>query len=111
METCSPSVALSVRQIDLVGFALIAAVFEAEEVDQFQTELCEAVSRPDAAVIQREGAVVGARNLLQLWPGAADIWRRAPLVTLLTEILGPQAGLVRALYFDKPPAQTWSLPW
>jgi hypothetical protein len=83
METYTPSVAPSLRQIDLVGFALMAAVFEAGEVDQLQAALCEAVSRPDAAVIQREGAVVGARNLVQLWPGVADIWRRAPLVTLL----------------------------
>jgi ectoine hydroxylase-related dioxygenase (phytanoyl-CoA dioxygenase family) len=30
---------------------------------------------------------------------------------LLTEVLGPQAGLVRTHYFDKPPAQTWCLPW
>ena len=96
---------------DRVGFALIADVFEAGEVEQLQAELAEALSRPEAAVIQREGVIVGARNLLQLLPGVAEIWRRAPLLTPLTEMLGEQFGLVRALYFDKPPAQTWSLPW
>src|SRR5205823_5760439 len=97
--------------IDRVGFAMIAGVFEDSEVEQLQAEFAEALSRPEAAVIQWEGLVVGARNLLQLLPGVAEIWRRAPLLTLLTEMLGAQFGLVRALYFDKPPAQTWSLPW
>jgi ectoine hydroxylase-related dioxygenase (phytanoyl-CoA dioxygenase family) len=29
----------------------------------------------------------------------------------LTAVLGPEFGLVRTLYFDKPPERTWSLPW
>jgi hypothetical protein len=111
MEPSSSSVGPSLDAIDRVGFTMIAGVFEASEVEQLQAELAETLSRPEAVVIQREGVVVGARNLLQLLPGVAEIWRRAPLLTLLTEMLGSQFGLVRALYFDKPPAQTWSLPW
>jgi hypothetical protein len=111
MEPSSSSVGPSLDAIDRVGFTLIAGVFGASEVEQLQAELAETLSRPEAVVIQREGVVVGARNLLQLLPGVAEIWRRAPLLTLLTEMLGSQFGLVRALYFDKPPAQTWSLPW
>jgi hypothetical protein len=30
---------------------------------------------------------------------------------MLQEVLGKSGGLVRALYFDKPPDRTWSLPW
>ena len=101
----------TVRQIERDGFAIVAAVFEAGEVEQLQAELCQALSMPNAPVIQRGGEIVGARNLVQLWPGVADVWRRPPLLVLLSEILGLHGGLVRALYFDKPPAQTWSLPW
>jgi Phytanoyl-CoA dioxygenase (PhyH) len=111
MERCISSISSSLSQIADDGFAVIGEVFQASEVKQIQAELCGALSRPKAAVIQREGVVVGARNLLQIWPGLADIWRRQPLLALLTEVLGPQVGLVRALYFDKPPAQTWCLPW
>ena len=111
MESSRSSISPILRQIDRDGFALIAAVFQTCEVEQLQAELVEALNRPNAAVIQSEGAVVGARNLLKVWPGAADVWRRRPLLALLTEILGPQVGLVRTLYFDKPPVQTWSLPW
>jgi ectoine hydroxylase-related dioxygenase (phytanoyl-CoA dioxygenase family) len=48
---------------------------------------------------------------LQLWPGVADVWRRAPLPDLLADVLGLNFGLVRVLYFDKPPEQSWALPW
>src|SRR5699024_10016906 len=34
-----------------------------------------------------------------------------PLASALTAILGPNFGLVRVLFFDKPPERTWSLPW
>ncbi len=111
MEASISSVSPILSKIVGDGFAIIAAVFHAGEVEQLQAELCRALKEPKAAVIQSEGAVVGARNLLELWPGGADVWRRPPLPALLTKILGPQGGLVRVLYFDKPPVQTWSLPW
>lgn len=111
MEASKSPVNPILRKIDDDGFAVIAAVFHAGEVEQIQAELCQGLSSPKAAVIQSEGAVVGVRNLLDSWPGVTDVWRRQPLVTLLTKILGPQVGLVRALYFDKPPLKSWSLPW
>ena len=111
METCIAAISPSLTQIAYDGFAVIDEVFQASEVEQIQVELRRALTRPEAAVIQREGVVVGARNLLQVWPGLVDVWRRQPLLALLTEVLGPEVGLVRTLYFDKPPAQTWWLPW
>jgi hypothetical protein len=111
MDTCLSSLGPTLRKIERDGFGMQAAVFEAGEVEQLRAELGRALSRPEAAVIQTEGAVVGARNLLQSWPGVADVWRRQPLLALLIEILGRQGGLVRTLYFDKPPVQTWALPW
>jgi hypothetical protein len=111
MEVDTSSFSSSGRQIDCDGFAVLGALFQAGEVEQLQSTLYQLLSRPEAAVIQSQGAVVGARNLLQLWPEVADVWRRPPLLAILSEILGRQFGLVRALYFDKPPVQTWSLPW
>ena len=37
--------------------------------------------------------------------------RRPPLLELLRGVLGPEVGLVRVLFFDKPPERTWALPW
>src|SRR5262249_46939672 len=58
-----------------------------------------------------DGSIYGARNLLRLWPAVVDAWKQAPLPTLLQDMLGPRFGLVRVLYFDKPPEQSWALPW
>jgi ectoine hydroxylase-related dioxygenase (phytanoyl-CoA dioxygenase family) len=49
--------------------------------------------------------------LLQLWPGATHLARTAPIREAVTELLGEGCGLVRALYFDKPPERSWALPW
>lgn len=52
-----------------------------------------------------------ARNVLSIWPMAVTVWRRPPLLETLAALLGPHAGLVRGLYFDKPPERSWALPW
>lgn len=65
----------------------------------------------EASIRGEEGAVYAARNILTLWPEAADVWRVPPLTDILTAVLGPKFGLVRILFFDKPPGQTWTLPW
>jgi hypothetical protein len=98
------------QQIDRCGYSKAAAVFTPREIEQLYSELARALGSPNAALIQCEG-IVGARNLIRYWRGAATVWRREPLVSLLAEILGPNFGLVRVLYFDKPPSQSWSLPW
>lgn len=49
--------------------------------------------------------------MLDLWPDAAQVWRAPALVAFVSDTLGPVAGLVRTLYFDKPPEQSWTLPF
>jgi hypothetical protein len=65
----------------------------------------------DPAIRGEDGAVYAARNLLEVWPAVATVWRRPVLVDVLARMLGPGFGLVRVLYFDKPPGQSWALPW
>lgn len=78
-------------------------------------QLCEAVARlaaeADEAVRAHAGQVYAARNLLELCPEIITLWRTEELVRFVIDELGPEAGLVRGLYFDKPPEQTWALPW
>ena len=57
------------------------------------------------------GGVYAARNVLELCPPARDIWRKPRLLEFLHAALGSEFGLVRGLFFDKPPERTWSLPW
>src|SRR5262245_11354590 len=95
------------------GFAVLPCVFSPEQVERILAEWTAALEGThDAAKIQSQsGVTYAARNVLRLWPAAADVWRRSPLPEVLAHVLGPDFGLVRTLFFDKPPRQTWALPW
>jgi ectoine hydroxylase-related dioxygenase (phytanoyl-CoA dioxygenase family) len=53
----------------------------------------------------------GSRDLISLWPEVCELPRQSQLRELLHLLLGADVGLVRALFFDKPPERSWSLPW
>jgi hypothetical protein len=101
-------------RIERDGYALLPAAFDVEAVAAMLDSL-EAVfhasAGEDASIRSQEGVIYAARNVLQLWPDAATAWRRSQLPEILAAVLGPDFGLVRVLYFDKPPAQSWALPW
>ncbi len=101
------------QQIADDGFVVIPQVFDGQEIDGLIGDLVLALHRRDDAdgpIRDRAGTVYAGRNLLDLFPPTRTIWCRPPLHELLREVLGPDAGLVRALFFDKPPGRTWSLP-
>jgi len=96
------------------GFAILSNVFAADEVDALACELESAFSEQNDAsgsIRSSDGRVYAARNILSLIPSSKECWKRPPILNLLDEVLGPEYGLVRGLYFDKPPDRTWSLPW
>lgn len=100
--------------IDTLGFAEIPRVFGEREVDdlldQLQRAFQAATDRRDL-LRARDGSIYGARNLLRVMPETTRIWQIAPLTDLLERVLGSRFGLVRGLYFDKPPEHSWSLSW
>ncbi len=96
------------------GFAIIPSVFSTAEVDELNSGLDRALHRAEEAegpIRDKAGTVYAGRNLLRLFEPAKTIWRRSPLLELLQDVLGPEFGLVRVLFFDKPPERTWALPW
>jgi ectoine hydroxylase-related dioxygenase (phytanoyl-CoA dioxygenase family) len=100
-------------QVERDGFTVVPGVLDAEELEAVVRELGTALKpHQEATAIRSDaGTVYAARNLLTLWPPAADVWRKTPLPQLLAAVLGDRFGLVRVLYFDKPPDRTWALPW
>ncbi|HZT83435.1 MAG TPA: phytanoyl-CoA dioxygenase family protein [Gemmataceae bacterium] len=101
-------------EIEERGYAVLPGVFPPTEVEETLHGLAAALATPrgaESALRNEEGAVYGARNVLSFWPAAAVVAQRPPLPAALADVLGPRYGLVRALYFDKPPGQTWALPW
>jgi len=95
------------------GFVVISAVFSPNQVESMLAALTAAFASDAGGSTLRaaDGSIYGARNLLQLWPGVADAWKQPPLPEILHDTLGAGFGLVRVLYFDKPPDQSWALPW
>jgi len=57
------------------------------------------------------GHVYAARNLIDSIPEVTLVWQSDHLLRFLRDQLGDSFGLVRALFFDKPPDRTWTLPW
>ena len=96
------------------GFTIVPNVFSNREVDALVSDLQSAFEEnheKSDSVRARDGGVYAARNVISLVPITKQCWRRQPLLSLLGTVLGAEYGLVRGLYFDKPPDQTWSLPW
>jgi hypothetical protein len=106
--------AATAQAIEEQGFAMVLGVFTSDECLHIAGELqaaLEACADEAASLRRANGAIYGARNLLQLYPPAKRLWQRRPLTDLLATVLGSNYGLVRGLYFDKPPDGNWSLPW
>jgi len=95
------------------GCLLLPGVFSAGRVSQLVSQLDPLLesSRDSSSIRNRKGVVYAARNVLQLWPAVFQVSQHLPLKNFLKLALGSECGLVRVLYFDKPPGQTWALPW
>ena len=75
----------------------------------FSTDLLENESSVRAR--SSRGHVYAARNLIESIPEVSTVWTDPELLMFLHRNLGPRFGLVRALFFDKPPDRSWNLPW
>ncbi|MGL4422360.1 MAG: phytanoyl-CoA dioxygenase family protein [Gemmataceae bacterium] len=95
------------------GYVIISGVFSNLEIEALRIAAAEALATTQAGVLASGsgGPAYGARNLLALWPDAARLIHAPRLFPILHQVLGPRAGLVRGLYFDKPPGHSWALPW
>jgi hypothetical protein len=112
MSTISLSAQSEAIQQD--GYVILRGAFSVQESNGLALDLESALAacRDEATALRRgNGALYGARNLLEVYPASQTLWRKEPLVSLMTTVLGPEFGLVRGLFFDKSPESNWSLPW
>jgi hypothetical protein len=93
------------------GYALLRGVFDVAETDSFASRLSAALEADEPSVLRSRGQTYGSRDLIRLFPDVCNLPRQPILREFISATLGPHAGLVRALYFDKPPDRSWSLPW
>jgi ectoine hydroxylase-related dioxygenase (phytanoyl-CoA dioxygenase family) len=101
------------ERLDRQGCLLLSEVFDDAAVEHLCSYLDPLLHNTTeaASILNRAGLVFAARNVVQLWPEVQQVCRTQRLLELLEAVLGRDCGLVRVLYFDKPPGQTWALPW
>jgi ectoine hydroxylase-related dioxygenase (phytanoyl-CoA dioxygenase family) len=94
------------------GYVIVPDVYSPAQCQQYCASLASLVQSSANYTLRRRGdAVYAIRHLVDLWPTAATLWRVPPLLQVLTAMLGNDCGLVRTILFDKPPNQTWAVPW
>jgi len=94
------------------GFTMLEGVFDVEEINSLASRLSATLEeRTEPSVLRSRGRTYGSRNLLETFPEAIGLLNCPSLSQFAMAVLGQNAGLVRVLYFDKPPDRSWSLPW
>lgn len=96
------------------GYVVLKGIFAPAEVRAMLAGIESALAAgtgDDPAIRGGEGTVYAARNIQHRWPDVTRVWRTPRLLRALEGALGPGLGLVRGLYFDKPPGNSWALPW
>lgn len=97
------------------GFTLLRAVISPDQCDKISQQVTSALDQNERAAIHGSGdqparsRLVGGRNLLSLWDGWRPLVEHPAVADLIGRQVGSGAGLVRGLYFDKPPGQGWAL--
>lgn len=100
-------------QLETQGFALIPQAISAGRAAELANTLSESLQAviETGSPLASRGTVYAARNPLEVIGDPRELWRAGPLQALLAAALGLQFGLVRGLFFDKPPGRSWWLPW
>lgn len=94
------------------GYAMLEGIFDIAEMDSLADRLSVTLQARDVpSILRSHGQAYGSRNLLEVFPEVSALLSRAALRGFIAANLGPDAGIVRVLYFDKPPNRSWSLPW
>jgi ectoine hydroxylase-related dioxygenase (phytanoyl-CoA dioxygenase family) len=110
---CEISVRTDQWQLDRDGFCVLQQAVDALTVARLRAAFDHAFEDTSHSVRARSsrGHVYAARNLIDSIPAVKTVWQTAALLQYLRVQLGSDFGLVRALFFDKPPDRTWNLPW
>jgi hypothetical protein len=65
----------------------------------------------DSGMLRSRGSLYGSRSLLRVLPNVIELAHQYALRRFIDEVLGSGWGVVRGLFFDKPPERSWTLPW
>jgi hypothetical protein len=90
------------------GFAIVERAIDEASVDLLLREL-ESVRSGDT--LMRAGKAFGIRNLLNVLPAARALTKSPGMRSLVDQVLGSNARVVRGIYFDKHKDANWKVAW
>jgi hypothetical protein len=93
------------------GFSLLDSVWSGPECSFWADRLSHVLQTNQTGPLIASTLLYGARNLLSLVPDVTNLLDHSRIRGEIRRILGPTWGIVRGLYFDKPPGCSWGLPW
>ena len=93
------------------GFAIVAGVLTADEVDALAAEFAVAEGVSSAGALQRGGQVYARRNVLTDVRLVRGLARSEAVRSLVEPVLGSGAFASRGLLFDKTSEANWMVPW
>jgi len=108
-----PNLNQQLHAMERDGHIMLPGIFDPHTVAAIAEDLDHALRADEThqSAIARGDVIVAARNILEVYPPATTLWRKPELVNFLAGLLGDDFGLMRGLYFDKPPGKSWALPW
>ena len=91
--------------LDRDGLCMLHDAVDVATIQRLLSVLDSAFEDDSKSVRARSsrGHIYAARNLIETIPEVTTVWQVNPMLSLLHEQLGVDCGLVRALFFDKPP--------
>lgn len=105
------NLAKCVQAVDEQGVAVLQDVITSEQVEHLRQRIDEAQRESNSATIQRRGDVVAIRDLLRALPDLRDVVIGSAIREIASAVLGENAGLVRAVLFDKSTHANWGVFW
>ncbi|HEV3138545.1 MAG TPA: phytanoyl-CoA dioxygenase family protein [Pirellulales bacterium] len=96
-------------EIESTGFTIIPNVLD----DQIVSWLLDQLERVTygEAVRQRGDSYFAIRNLLNAVPAIRELASSSCIRSIVDPIVGPDARVVRGIYFDKTPNANWKVAW
>lgn len=91
------------------GFAILPEFLDSETISRVLDSLSAA--RIEGGESQRAGKAYGIRNLLNVVPFTRELANSSVCKSLIEPLLGPNARVVRGIYFDKHKDANWKVAW
>lgn len=99
------------NQLETRGHCLLKGILSQAEIASWLETLERAFLASDSGTLRSRGSLYGSRSLLRVAPQVGQLAQLPTVRAFCEKVLGASWGVVRGLYFDKPPERSWTLPW